>query len=147
VFDIGRYLGFWYEVARLPNWFEPEGSFSSAEYGLSSDGKITVKNTSYNPLWVPFAQQTGVAIPIQSQSFPLKPTLGVSFFPGAWGEYRIELLFPNYDVAVVGNSAKSQLWVLSRSRIPRATLSLIYAQLLNLGYDITRIQVNPTLVG
>lgn len=45
MFDINKYTGLWYEIARTPNWFEEEGSTNiTAEYKLSSDGKILVLN-------------------------------------------------------------------------------------------------------
>ena len=68
MFDIGRYLDSGTKSPDCPTGFEPEGSFSSAEYGLSSDGKITVKNTSACTALGAVCTANGCSYSIQSQS-------------------------------------------------------------------------------
>ena len=43
--DLNRYLGLWYEIARLPMWAEDDGARDvTAEYALKDDGRIRVVN-------------------------------------------------------------------------------------------------------
>lgn len=47
-FDAGRYLGKWYEVARLENRFERGLEQVTATYGKRSDDGISVLNRGYD---------------------------------------------------------------------------------------------------
>lgn len=49
-FDASRYLGKWYEVARLENRFERGLEQVTATYGARSDGGISVVNRGYDPV-------------------------------------------------------------------------------------------------
>lgn len=42
--DLNRYKGKWYEIARMPNYFERKLKCTTAVYTLRDDGKITVLN-------------------------------------------------------------------------------------------------------
>ncbi|RMZ93383.1 apolipo D [Brachionus plicatilis] len=44
-FDISRYLGTWYEIERIPMFFERGLNCVTANYDLLSDSKISVKNS------------------------------------------------------------------------------------------------------
>ncbi len=46
-FDIQRYIGTWYEMARFPHRFEKDLTAVTATYTLRSDGKIDVLNKGY----------------------------------------------------------------------------------------------------
>ena len=48
-FDANRYLGKWYEIARLENRFERGLEQVSATYGKRNDGGIRVLNRGYDP--------------------------------------------------------------------------------------------------
>ena len=47
-FDVNRYLGKWYEIARLDYFFENKLNNTSAEYSLNTDGSVQVLNQGYN---------------------------------------------------------------------------------------------------
>lgn len=47
-FDINRYMGKWYEIARLDHSFERGLNNVTAEYSLREDGVIRVINRGYN---------------------------------------------------------------------------------------------------
>lgn len=48
-FDAKRYLGTWYEIARLDHRFERGLEQVTATYSLRDDGGINVINKGYNP--------------------------------------------------------------------------------------------------
>ena len=43
-FDLGKYLGTWYEIARLPAWFERDMTNVTATYSLKGNGQVRVVN-------------------------------------------------------------------------------------------------------
>ncbi len=49
-FDARRYLGKWYEAARLENRFERGLTHTSAEYFLLPDGALKVVNRGFDPV-------------------------------------------------------------------------------------------------
>lgn len=85
--DLNRYTGTWFEIARLPNFFERKLKCITATYTLRNDGKITVLNKGHyinEPAEVNSA--TGVAW-IPDKNFPAK--LKVQFFWPFSGNYWI----------------------------------------------------------
>ena len=137
--DLSRYVGRWIEIARLPNWFE-RGAFATADYSLTTDG-IQVVNTSFDEQGIAVASITGLARQIGPSTLEVR-------FPGSpWAEYKVEWVSEDYGLAIVGNSARSSLWILSRSRISRASLEALLSLARRFGYSVDRVQINvPTLV-
>ncbi|MBQ9502369.1 MAG: lipocalin family protein [Lentisphaeria bacterium] len=122
-FDAGRYMGTWYEIARLPNRFEKGMTEVSAEYSLRPDGGIKVVNSGMKD--GEKRSVTGVAYPAGRKGEGL---LKVSFFRPFYGAYRIIKLSPDYRYSVVTGSGMSYLWILARDReLPRRELEEIMA--------------------
>jgi apolipoprotein D and lipocalin family protein len=111
-FDAQRYLGKWYEIARLDNRFEHGLEQISAEYSFRPDGQLKVLNRGFNTSTQQWSQIEGRA------KFVSSPTVGalkVSFFGPFYAGYNIVELDPDYQYAlVVGNNFK-YLWILSRT--------------------------------
>lgn len=97
-FDLKRYLGKWYEIARIKNEFEPKMSKVVAQYDLNDDGSIQVINSGY--VGGDFRQIIGRAIITENKNI-----LKVSFFPGIYSDYRVLVVGKNYDYALVGGVA------------------------------------------
>jgi|JI10StandDraft_1071094.scaffolds.fasta_scaffold301843_2 apolipoprotein D and lipocalin family protein len=137
--DLSRYVGRWIEIARLPNWFE-HGAFATADYSLTTDG-IQVVNTSFDERGQPVSSITGLARQIGPSTLEVR-------FPGSpWAEYKVEWVSEDYGLAIVGNSARSSLWILSRSRISHASLEALLSLARRFGYSVDRVLINvPTLV-
>ena len=111
-FDVQRYLGTWYEIARYPHYFERELKNVSAHYSSLPDGKIKVVNRGIN--------SKGKERIVEGVAFSMEPAgtgeLKVSFFRPFYGAYRIIYLSPEYDLAIVTSSTKDYLWILSRRK-------------------------------
>ena len=107
-FDLKRYLGKWYEIARIENEFSPKMDKVVAQYNLNDNGSIQVINSGY--VDGNFIQIVGHAITTENKSI-----LKVSFFPGIYSDYRILALGENYEYALVGGDKDIYLWVLSRT--------------------------------
>ena len=137
-FDLDRYLGKWYEIARYDHSFERDLVGTTAEYSLRDDGKIKVLNSGYlNTLDGPYKQSVGKAKPNKNG----KPgQLRVSFFGPFYGDYNILELAPDYSYSVVGSSSPKYLWILSRTpQLAPETLNKIVKNLKQRGYDTSEL--------
>lgn len=108
-FDLGRYLGRWYEIARLDHGFERNMSHTTANYTMLDNGLVKVENSGLrNGKW-------HTAIGKAKIGEPKEPGyLRVSFFWIFYAPYRVIILDPEYRYAVVASS-KNFLWILSRT--------------------------------
>jgi apolipoprotein D and lipocalin family protein len=112
-FEIDRYLGRWYEIARLDHSFERGLEQVSAEYSLRPDGGIKVVNRGYDPLKHIWKEAEGKALFVDHT---WEGYLKVSFFGPFYGAYVIfELERKNYQYAYVSGPNKSYLWLLARA--------------------------------
>lgn len=119
-FRLERYLGTWYEIARLDHSFERGLSRVSAEYSLRDDGGVRVVNRGYSARDGKWKQAEGKAYFVQD---PATGFLKVSFFGPFYGSYVIfELDRENYGYAVVSGPDTSYLWILARQPFLDATL-------------------------
>ncbi len=112
-FDINRYLGKWYEIARLNHSFERGLSKVTAEYQLREEGGVTVINRGYDEKAKEWKEAVGKAFFVEG---PDVGQLKVSFFGPFYGGYTIlELDKENYEYALVSGPNRSYLWLLARS--------------------------------
>ena len=112
-FEIDKYLGKWYEIARLDHSFERNLMKVTAEYTLREDGGVRVINRGFSTKKEEWRQSEGKAYLVKEQE---KGFLKVSFFGPFYGAYVIfELDKEDYQYAFVTSSKKSYLWFLSRT--------------------------------
>ncbi len=140
--DLARYAGKWYEIARLPNWFQRGcASKSTATYTLRSDGKITVVNEC--------RQADGRLKSVKGTARVADPhgpntKLKVTFFWPFSGNYWIIDLDPDYRWAVVGEPRRDYLWILSRDpKMDEGLYRQIVGRIQEQGYDVSRLQKTP----
>ena len=133
-FKLNKYLGTWYEIARLPNRFEKDLVGVTATYKMRNDGKVAVINQGYkNNLDGKLKKATGKArIPD-----PAKAKLEVSFFWIFYSDYYImELDTVDYQYALVGSSSDNYLWILSRTpQMEEEIYTRLMANAQKRGYD------------
>jgi lipocalin len=141
-FDLSRYLGTWYEIAKYPVSFEEGLVGVKAEYSLRDDGDIRVLNSGYEGT---FDGELSTAEGRAWVSDPAEPAkLTVRFFWPFTGDYWVIALDPAYRFAVVGEPDRGYLWILSREKfLPEATYREIVARIHDLGYDTSRIEKMP----
>jgi apolipoprotein D and lipocalin family protein len=111
-FDQERYLGAWYEIARLDHSFERGLSEVTATYSTNPDGSIAVLNRGFDQEEGRWREAEGVARFVDS---PTVAHLKVSFFGPFYGSYIVFGLGENYDYAFVSGFNRDYLWLLSRS--------------------------------
>jgi apolipoprotein D and lipocalin family protein len=136
--DLQRYAGKWYEIARLPNWFQRSCAGDvTATYTLRPDGKITVMNECRTAEGkIKSAKGTAK---LADRKGP-NTKLSVSFFWPFSGKYWIIDLDPDYKWALVGEPGRDYLWILSRE--PKMADD-VYRSLLDKaagkGFDTSRV--------
>lgn len=112
-FHIDRYLGQWFEIARLDHSFERGLTHVSAHYSLRDDGGLRVLNRGYSEREHTWKQVEGKAYFMQGPDIGY---LKVSFFGPFYGAYIIvDLDREDYSYALVCGPEKSYLWILSRT--------------------------------
>jgi len=112
-FQLERYLGQWYEIARLDHSFERGMSSVSATYSMREDGGVMVLNAGFMDDSKRWRQAEGKAYFVQA---PDIGHLKVSFFGPFYGSYIIfELDSVDYQYAFVAGMDTDYLWFLSRS--------------------------------
>ena len=111
-FEVNRYLGKWYEIARLDHSFERGLEQVTAEYSLREDGDIRVINRGFNTAKQEWKQAEGRAKFVGS---PDEGRLKVSFFGPFYGGYNIVELDPNYQYVMIVGNDRDYLWILSRT--------------------------------
>lgn len=112
-FDPDRYLGTWYEIARLDHSFERGLEKVTADYSYRDDGGIKVVNRGFDPVKNKWKEAIGKAYFVEASDIG---RLKVSFFGPFYGGYNIFLLDQkDYSYSVVCGPKKSYLWILART--------------------------------
>jgi apolipoprotein D and lipocalin family protein len=111
-FDLNRYLGKWYEIARLDHSFERGLEQITAEYSLREDGGVRVLNRGFSAEDNEWREAEGKAYFVGAAD---RAHLKVSFFGPFYGSYIVfGLDRENYQYAFVSGPSLSYLWLLSR---------------------------------
>ncbi|SFU07977.1 apolipoprotein D and lipocalin family protein [Kosakonia arachidis] len=136
-FDVSRYLGKWYEVARLENRFERGLEQVTATYGQRRDGAISVLNRGYDLQKQKWRESEGKALFTGS---PTTAALKVSFFGPFYGGYNVIALDDDYQYALVSGPNRDYLWILSRTpTIPDAVKQTYLAIAQRLGFQVNKL--------
>ena len=137
-FDASRYVGKWYEIARLDHSFERGLNQVTAQYSLRDDGGLKVVNRGYNAAKAEWKEAEGKAF------FVDKPDLGhlkVSFFGPFYGSYVVfDLDQQNYSHSMISGPDTSYLWILSRTpTMDEATKKRLVEKAKALGFDTSKL--------
>jgi apolipoprotein D and lipocalin family protein len=137
-FQLERYLGTWYEVARLDHTFERGLEQVTATYELRADGGVRVLNRGYSAGEGKWKTAEGKSY------FARRPDEGylkVSFFGPFYGTYAVfELDQENYEYAFVAGPNTSYLWLLARSpKVSDAVRERFIQRARELGFDTDQL--------
>lgn len=144
-FELNRYLGTWYEIARLDHSFERGLTQVTAEYSLREDGGVTVINSGFDAE----ARQRQTA---EGKAYFLEgPDIGrlkVSFFGPFYGAYNIIALDKAaYGYVMIAGPSTEYLWILSRApTLDSTVLQALVRQARSLGFptdDLIYSQPSP----
>ncbi|PTT43375.1 hypothetical protein DBR28_00755 [Chryseobacterium sp. HMWF028] len=135
-FDVNRYLGTWYEIARFDYRFEKDLDNAMAQYSLNVDGSVKVVNSGYN-----FKKNKWVSVNGTAKFRGSKNTaaLKVSFFGPFYAGYNVVAL-EDYQYALVAGKNLDYLWILSREKsIPENIKQKFMIKAQQIGYDTSKL--------
>lgn len=136
-FQKEKYLGKWYEIARMDFKFERDLNNTTAEYSLNENGTIKVDNNGYNTKDKEWSQAIGKAKFIGKDT---KAMLKVSFFGPFYGGYNVIAIDNNYQYALVAGKDLSYLWILSRETTIPESIRTEYLKLAeSIGYKTSEL--------
>ncbi len=137
-FELERYLGTWYEVARFPHRFEKELTAVTAHYSLNPNGTINVVNRGYHTEKKQWKEAEAVG---KFRDDPTEGWLKVSFFWPFYADYRIIHLDEQYSEAIITGPSYNYLWILAREPVlPDAELDRLIRTAHTFGFDTNRIE-------
>lgn len=143
--DVSRYLGRWYELAKLPNWFQKKCvADTSAEYRLLANGQLGVLNQCRTASGE-MQQANGVA---RQRAGGSTSQLEVRFAPQwlawlplVWGTYWVVDLDADYTLAAVSEPEREYLWILARQpQLDPARKDALLQRLAAMGLPVDRLE-------
>jgi apolipoprotein D and lipocalin family protein len=137
-FKLEKYLGKWYEIARLDHSFERGLTQVTAEYSLREDGGVRVLNRGYSVKDNTWREAEGKAYFVRGSD---QGYLRVSFFGPFYGSYIVfELDYEHYEYSVVCGPDKSYLWILARGpEIAGDIKNTLVAKIAALGFETSKL--------
>jgi apolipoprotein D and lipocalin family protein len=137
-FDKNKYLGLWYEVARLPNRIEKHLKDLTEEYSLKEDGNIQVITRAYHTDKNKIVEVEGTA------KFTGKKTRGalkVAYFIPVYLDYNILDIDDDYRYALVAGGGLDYLWILSRDNsVPDEIKVRFLKKAVALRFDVGKLE-------
>lgn len=115
--DIGRYIGTWYAIESLPQFFTRNCVAQSAEYAIRSENSISVHNICYKKDGST-KDITGQAVVKDERTNARLEVTFNSFWTRLFnvkGEYVIIKLTEGYDTVMIGSTDRKSLWIMSRT--------------------------------
>lgn len=140
--DLSRYAGTWYEIARLPMWFQRHCVDSKATYSSRPDGAVGVRNECVTDTGG-FEQAEGVATVVDTKTNARLTVVFDNWYARLFGSsregnYWVLDLDPEYRTAMVGTPDRRYLWILSRTpQLEEATYRRLVERARELGYPVS----------
>lgn len=129
-FDLPRYLGLWYEIARTDTWFERGLTRVEARYSLCGDGTLRVVNTGFDAARNRWKTARAKGVPGNRPN-----TFKVYFVPLFYGRYEVAWIDADYSRAFVSGGSLRYAWFLSRTPdLTAGELEELYSHAASLGY-------------
>ena len=136
-FEVNRYLGTWYEVARFDFRFEKDLDNTSANYTLDKKGNVIVLNSGYNFVKKKWSKADGLA---KFRGDKNIAALKVSFFGPFYSGYNVIALDENYQYALIAGKNLDYLWILSRTKELPEEIKTEYLKIAEeIGYDTSTL--------
>ena len=141
-FNLARYMGKWYEIARLPNSFEENITNAEADYVLLPDGTVEIINSG---------QRYGVTTSAIGLARPLgighTGALEVTFFRPFYGLYKVIYVNSEYNLAIVTGDTMDYVWILARKPVISAQeLAMCLDKLKTWGFAVKLLQYPSGMV-
>lgn len=136
-FDVHRYLGAWYEIARFDYRFERNIDNAMAQYSIDDNGNVIVRNSGYNTKKEKWTSADGLA---KFRNGDDTAALKVSLFKPFYAGYNVIALDDDYQYALIAGKNLNYLWILSRTKTIPAEIKSNYLKIAeNIGYDTSKL--------
>lgn len=137
-FNIKKYMGLWYEIAKKPFGFQSGCKNAKAMYSLKKD-HVRVINTCVDNVFGTKRVTRGKAYQTDNP-FILKVKFS-RLAPAS--DYIIVYVSNDYMYAIVGTRTKRYMWVLSRkAKISKAKFNYLLVVAKKKGYDVSNVQIS-----
>lgn len=131
--NLNRFLGSWYEIARLDHRFERGMTQCTATYTRNEDGTLRVLNRGMKN----GKQKESVG---KAKTTDTTGLLRVSFWGPFYSDYRVMMLDKDYQYALIGSDSSKYLWILSRTPfLENSVKQAILAEATRRGYDVSKL--------
>lgn len=132
------FLGEWYEIARLPNWFEKNLIRVTATYIAKNENSLRVINKGFDSKKKKWKEAKAIA------KYAKEPSIGhlrVSFFRPFYTDYFVLEVGENYQYALIGGNSPDYLWILARQKTLDSTITdALLKKAEQLGYQVENIE-------
>lgn len=143
--DVGRYIGKWYAISSLPQFFSKDCIAQTADYDIINEKSISVLNTCFKK----HGKKTtikGQAVVVNSKTNAELIVTFNNFFTRLFrvkGDYTIVKLDENYEYVMVGTKDRKSLWIMSRRpEMPEEALNEYTELAQSLGFDTTKLVIS-----
>ena len=136
-FDVKKYMGKWYEIARMDYMFEKNIDYATAEYSLNEDGTVKVINRGFNYKKQRVEEAEGKAKFAGAED---EAKLLVSFFGPFYSGYNVVAIDSKYKYALVAGKNLNYLWILSRDKkMPEKVKEEFLQKAEEIGYKTSKL--------
>ena len=142
--DVNKYIGKWFEIARIPTVFQLNMKNVTAEY-IRDENNTSIKVINSGYVNGELKQITGLALPTEKDDL-----FKVSFFNGVNtvavnSDYKILAIDEDYQYALVGGSTPNYLWILSRTpNIPQREYNTLVNIAKKNGYNVKNLKITES---
>ncbi len=110
-FQLGRFEGRWYEIARVPRDYDARCHDTVADYRRTASNQLDLRHTCFIDSATGPKHELRAVATADDPSVAAKLSLQIGSYTGA---YWVLDVSNDYDFALVGHPARTMLWVLSR---------------------------------
>ena len=128
-FELERFLGSWFEIARLDNAIEKDLDNVMSQYSLNTDGTIKVINSGYHRVEQHWKKTEGIA---RFRHNHQKGDFSVNFLSPVYKGYNIISVDEGYNYALITGSNLNYLWMMSRHKTIPEQIKRKYLKLASL---------------
>jgi apolipoprotein D and lipocalin family protein len=137
-FDKERYMGLWYEIARMPSWIEKNLNQVTEDYSLNADGTMNVITRAYNTKKQDWVSASGKIKMAGAEDVGM---LKVSYLGPVYLAYNVLAIDDDYQYALVSGSGLDYMWVLSRQiTIPNNIRTHFLKTAASIGFDVSKLE-------
>lgn len=136
-FEPERFMGLWYEIARMPLSYEKDMHYVTAEYSMQENGSMRVVNMGYNEKKKRWQKAIGKAVFVNETD---EASMKIAFLGPFYSGYNVVDMDEEYKYALVFGRNLDYMWILSReTTIPEEIERRFLEKANDMGYDLYRL--------